>query len=182
MVSVLIFYTNQCDKRKCTSIRIKESQQKLPFKLIWSEQQSKIRRNSIVLTPNSSTYLSYKDRDLVEKVGITILDCSWKQGDKYLKEWTFPNGRILPPLIAANPVNYGKWQTLTSLEALAASFFIVGLEDECFSLLNLYNWGRTFFEINKELLEQYKKISSKDEIIEVYNEFIYRNTKKSTEL
>ena len=181
MVSVLIYYTNQCDKRKCTSVRIKESQQKLPFKLVWSEHRSRIRKNSIVLTPNSSTYLSHNDRELVEKVGLTILDCSWKQGDKYLKEWTFANGRILPPLIAGNPVNYGKWQTLTSLEALASSFFIIGLREECFSLLELYNWGKTFFDINKKLLEQYKVITTKDEIIEVYKEFIYRNSKKTKE-
>ena len=179
MTSVLIYYTNQCDKKKCTSIRIKESQQKLPFKLIWSEQYSRIRKNSIVLTPNSSTYLTHQDKELIEKVGITILDCSWKSGDKYLKEWTFPNGRILPPLIAGNPVNYGKWQTLTSLEALAASFYIVGLEEECFALLNLYNWGYTFLDLNQELLDQYKTCTTKDEINKVYNEFIEHHTKSA---
>lgn len=177
MISVLIYYTNQCDKKKCTSIRIRDSQQKLPFKLIWSEQYSRIRKNSIVLTPNSSTYLTHADKELIEKVGITILDCSWKAGDKYLKDWIFPNGRILPPLIAGNPVNYGKWQTLTSLEALAASFYIVGLEDECSALLNLYNWGFTFLDLNQELLDQYKSVSTKEEIMNVYNRFITQHTK-----
>lgn len=177
MTSVLIYYTNQCDKKKCTSIRIKESQQKLPFKLIWSEKYSRIRKNSIVLTPNSSIYLTQADKELVEKVGITILDCSWKAGDKYLKNWTFPNGRILPPLIAGNPVNYGKWQTLTSLEALASSFYIVGLEDECSALLTLYNWGSTFLDLNQELLDQYKTVSTKEDIMQVYNQFIAQHTK-----
>ncbi len=179
MVSVLIYYTNQCDKKKCTSIKIKESENKLPFRLFWSLNQKSIRKNSLVLTPNSSTYLTWNDREIVEKIGITVLDCSWKQGDKYLKEWKFSNGRILPPLVAGNPVNYGKWQTLTSLEALAASFFIIGLEEECFSLLNLYNWGITFFDINKELLFKYKTVSTKDEIMNVYNNFISSHMKSS---
>ena len=177
MTSVLIYYTNQCDKKKCTSIKIKESENKLPFKLFWSLNQRSIRKTSIVLTPNSSTYLTFKDREIIEKFGITILDCSWKQGDKYLKEWTFPNGRILPPLVAGNPVNYGKWYTLTSLEALASSFYIVGLEKECFSLLNLYNWGMTFYDINKELLDSYKTISTKEEIIGMYENFITQHSK-----
>lgn len=181
MTSVLIYYTNQCDKKKCTSIKIRESTNKLPFTLVWSENQRAIRRQSIVLTPNSTVYLLPSDRDLVEKVGITILDCSWKQGGKYLKEWTFGNGRILPPLIAGNPVNYGKWHTLTSLEALAASFFIVGLEKECFALLELYNWGMTFFEINKELLDKYKTVATRDEIIAIYNEFVTSHKKNQNE-
>ena len=181
MVSVFIYYANQCDKKKCTSIRIKDSQQKLPFKLFWTDHSSRIRRNSIVLTPNSSIYLSQEDRELIEKVGITLLDCSWKQGDKYLKEWRFQNGRILPPLLASNPVNYGKWHTLTSLEALAASFYLVGLEDQSFALLDLYNWGTTFFDLNKELLEKYKAVSKKDEITTIYNEYITNHIKNQNE-
>lgn len=177
MASVLIYYTNQCDKKKCTSIKIKESEAKLPFKLVWSENKRSIRKNSIVLTPNSDIYLTFADRELVEKVGITILDCSWKQGDKYIRDWKFPNGRILPPLIAANPVNYGKWHTLTSLEALAASFYLVDLGKECLALLNLYNWGSTFLDINQELLDQYKVCSTNDEIVKVYNQFIEQHTK-----
>lgn len=156
---------------------MRDSERKLPFKLLWSENQKSIRKQSIVLTPNSSTYLTHNDRVLVEKVGITILDCSWKQGDKYLKDWSFPNGRILPPLIAGNPVNYGKWHTLTSLEALASSFYIVGLRTECFALLDLYNWGRTFYDINKELLEKYDQITAKEEIVATYNDFIAMHSK-----
>ena len=178
MTSVLIFYTNQCDKKKCTSIKIRDAEKKLPFKLIWSENQRAIRKTSIVLTPNSSIYLSSSDRPIIDKLGITILDCSWKQGDKYLKDWSFPNGRILPPLLAGNPVNYGKWQTLTSLEALAASFYLVGLDDQCFALLDLYNWGRTFFDINQELLDSYKLALTKEQIMGVYEDFIKNHTKE----
>ena len=180
MVSVLIYYTNQCDKKKCTSIKIRDSMEKLNFKLVWSERPSKIRKNSIVLTPNSNTYLTSQDRDLIDKLGITILDCSWKQGDKYLKDWAFQNGRLLPPLVAGNPVNYGKWHTLTSLEALAASFYLVDLENECNSLLSLYNWGKTFYDLNKELLHNYRKCSSKVEILSVYETFITNHSKESS--
>ena len=123
--------------------------------------------------------MTAQDRELVEKLGITILDCSWKQGDKYLKEWTFPNGRLLPPLVAGNPVNYGKWHTLTSLEALAASFYIVGLDNECNSLLTLYNWGQTFFELNNELLHKYKQCTTKTDIVNVYETFLDEHSKNS---
>jgi pre-rRNA-processing protein TSR3 len=175
MVSVFIFYADQCDKRKCTSIKIKDSSHKLPFKLGWSEDPKFIRKKSIVLTPKATQFVSTNDLDLIQKHGITILDCSWKQGDKYL-DWSFSNARVLPPLVAGNPVNYGKWNTLTSLEALAASFFLVGLESEALSLVNLYNWGETFLDLNRELLENYKTHHLKDEILEIYNKYIKKHS------
>ena len=171
MSSVAIFYANQCDKKKCTSIKIKNNLEKLNFHLFWTENSKNIRKNSIVLTPNSKKYLLPKDLGLFDKAGITLLDCSWKQGEEYLS-WIFKNARRLPPLLAGNPVNYGKWEKLTSLEALAASFFLLRQENYCFELLNLYNWGNTFFTLNKKLLDRYIDCTSNLEINRVYNEFL----------
>lgn len=172
MITVAIFYTNQCDSKKCTSVKINNFKDKLSFKTLWLLKQRSIRKNSIVLTPNSDSYLMYSDNKLVERVGITLLDCSWNEGDKYLKEWKFQNGRILPPLLAGNPVNYGKWSKLTSLEALASAFYILGYENYFKELLDLYNWGKSFYDLNIGLLSQYKACKNKDDINIAYQSYL----------
>ena len=60
-------------------------------------------------------------------------------------------GRKLPPLIAVNPVNYGKWEKLSSVEALAAALFILNYEDHAKLLLSKFTWGSEFFKINYEI-------------------------------
>lgn len=168
---MLIYYADQCDKKKCTSIKINDSKDKLSFKVIWTQKSNAIRQNSIVLTPNTSTFLTKSDKTIVDRFGITILDCSWKQGQKYLNDWSFLNGRKLPPLIAGNPVNYGKWEKLTSLEALASSFYIIGLDSLSNELLGLYNWGKTFLDLNQELLNVYRECSTQEDVVNAYNSF-----------
>ncbi len=50
--------------------------------------------------------------------------------------------------MAANPVNYGKWEKLTSAEAIAATLYITKFYDYANLILSKFSWGNEFFKIN----------------------------------
>jgi len=80
--------------------------------------------------------------------GKSVIDCSWKKLLK-LSEIGPGNYRKLPSLIAANPVNYGKWEKLSSVEALAAALYITEFNDLGDLILSKFSWGIQFKDLNK---------------------------------
>ena len=58
-------------------------------------------------------------------------------------------------------------------EALAASAFIIGKEEMCFDLLAKFNWGHTFLELNENLLKDYQKAKSEDDIHSIIIDYGY---------
>lgn len=170
-INVAIYYANQCNKRKCTSVHLLKYKEKLPFKLHWLNKPTQIRNNSIVLTPNTSEVLLTTDVSRLITKGITLLDCSWNRGQLYLEKWRFPYGKKLPPLLAGNPVNYGKWYKLSSVEALAASLILMHKSEEAHDILDLFSWGKSFYELNQQLLEAYGKAKDQNAINEIFHEF-----------
>jgi pre-rRNA-processing protein TSR3 len=136
---------NQCDPKKCTALKLKK------FQLVKIIHKIKgPLHNSIILNPFTQKELELEDREIVMKYGLIVIDCSWKNF-LGIKEVTSDLCRKLPPLIAVNPVNYGKWEKLSSVEALAAALYILNYEDYAHILLSKFPWGSEFFKINNEI-------------------------------
>ena len=133
----------ECDPKKCTASKLKRLNL---IKIIKKIQGS--LKNAIILNPFARKELSNLDRKVILRFGLIVIDCSWKN-ILNLKELEFQTSRKLPPLIAANPTNYGKWEKLSSAEALAAALFITEFVDHASLILSKFSWGNQFKELNK---------------------------------
>ena len=96
----------------------------------------KIGSKGLVLDPFAEKTLLPKDRSLVS--AIVGIDCSWNLADHAFSQKFNGIKRKLPPLLAGNPVNYSK--------------------------LNKFKWGHTFYELNQNLLNDYSKAESEEQI------------------
>ena len=80
----------------------------------------------------------------------------------------FPGAsRKLPPLMAANPVNYARIGKLSTAEALSAALHIMGFRLQAKELLSPFGWGETFYDLNMELLTRYARVNSEAGIVKV---------------
>ena len=87
--------------------------------------------------------------------------------------------RLLPYLVATNPINYGKPWKLSCVEAYAAALCIVGMRELAEVLLSKFKWGNSFFSMNAKLLEAYSACSNSEEVIALQKKFM--ETKKDPE-
>lgn len=113
--------------------------------------------HGIILSPLSEIFVSAADRELIESAGIAGVNCSWNRVDEipWVRLRRCGQHRVLPHLIAANAVNYGRPSKLNTAEAIAATLLIAGLASEAEIILNAFNWGQEFKRINEEAFTEY---------------------------
>ena len=158
-LQVLMFY--QDDPKKCTAAKM--------VKFGIAKNIKKIGNKGLVLDPFSEKTLLPKDKSLINS--IVGIDCSWTLAVQAFSTKFSGIKRKLPPLLAGNPVNYSKLNKLTTAEALSASLFILGFRDESLAILDKFKWGHTFYELNQNLLEEYSKLESEDQIAVILKEY-----------
>jgi pre-rRNA-processing protein TSR3 len=54
---------------------------------------------------------------------------------------------------------------------MAASLFVLGFKQDALNLLDKFKWGHTFYELNQNLLEEYSKIESEDDVNEILQNY-----------
>ncbi|KAJ3490652.1 hypothetical protein NLG97_g5738 [Lecanicillium saksenae] len=114
------------------------------------------RHNGVIITPNGKQVVAPDDRELMDQYGAAVVECSWARTQEV--QWNKVGGkceRLLPYLVAANTVNYGKPWRLNCVEALAAAFFICGHPEWAEQILEPFSYGPSFLEINDTLLKKY---------------------------
>ena len=156
----------QCDPKRCTGARLARRGVFRPMPL-------KQPFRGIVLSPNGTVSVSPADRQIVEEMGLSVIDCSWARlAEIPFKQMRSGHHRLLPFLVAANQVNYGKPSKLSCAEAAAATLYICGFVDAAKAVLDEFGWGREFIKLNKELLELYRTSADADEVVKRQNEWL----------
>lgn len=151
-LQVLMFY--QDDPKKCTAAKI--------VKFGLAQNIKKISNTGLVLDPFSDKTLLPSSKSSV--TSIVGIDCSWNLANQAFSKKFNGITRKLPPLLAGNPVNYAKLNKLTTVEALSASLFILGFKSQSLSLLDKFKWGHTFYDLNKNLLDEYSKLENEEQV------------------
>ncbi|AKA48404.1 ribosome biogenesis protein [uncultured archaeon] len=127
-------------------------------------------KSSLMLTPFADRYLLRDDVKLYRRKGICIIEGSWNRIDS-VKDIRGQEERLLPVLVPANPVNYGKPGKLSSSEAVSSALFIMGLVDEASEIMSKFKWGPTFLEMNLNLLNDYSECRTQKDVEEVQDSY-----------
>jgi pre-rRNA-processing protein TSR3 len=167
VVRIVVYHARQCDPRKCSALKLKRfGLVELVFKV------ELLPRGALVLNALAERAFSPTDKPRMERFGLAALDYSWEQGfQRPLPPRVV--SRCLPFLVAANPVNYGTPTKLSTVEALAAALYIVGLKADAEKLLRLFKWGPELIRLNYERLEAYLKAEDSSEILEMQEGFMH---------
>ncbi|HYC26533.1 MAG TPA: DUF367 family protein [Nitrososphaerales archaeon] len=123
---------------------------------------------TIVLNPFAHRMLSPPDRGAK---AVLVVDCSWNQAKEVFFRKVGGKHRRLPVLLAANPTNYSRAGMLSSVEAVAATMYVLGEVEEAKSYLSIYKWGQTFLDLNAEPLESYRKARTEGKVLAAEREY-----------
>jgi pre-rRNA-processing protein TSR3 len=157
---------SQCDPKRCTGAR-------LARRGIFKSMPLKQPFRGLVLSPNGTECVSPLDVTILEEHGLSVIDCSWARLSEIpFQQMRAGHHRLLPFLVAANTVNYGKPSKLSCAEAAAATLYICGKIQAAKAILNEFGWGNEFIKLNEELLELYRTAHDAGDVIKRQNEWL----------
>lgn len=164
-----------CDPKRCSGKRL--------MKLgLMRELHLGQRHAGVIITPNGKVVVSPADTPLLAQHGAAVVECSWARTKEV--QWNKVGGkceRLLPYLVAANSVNYGKPWRLNCVEALAAAFYICGQPGWAKDILAPFSYGEAFLEINSGLLKRYAACEDADGVKKAEAEWMERLEREYTE-
>jgi pre-rRNA-processing protein TSR3 len=105
--------------------------------------------------------------------GLAVVDCSWAMLEAV--PWArLPRGneRLLPFLVAANTVNYGRPYKLNCAEALAAGLWICGFPQDARWVMARFSYGAEFLRLNQDLLDAYAACSDGPAVVAAQERFL----------
>jgi pre-rRNA-processing protein TSR3 len=156
----------QCDPKRCTGAR-------LARKGIFQRMPLKQQFRGIVLSPEAKVAISPADTTIVEQSGVSLIDCSWARLQEIpFKQMQSGHHRLLPFMVAANTVNYGRPFKLTCAEACAATLYICGKPEAARMVLQDFSWGEEFFHLNQQVLDLYAACETAEEVVARQNEWL----------
>ncbi|KAJ9589502.1 hypothetical protein L9F63_017287 [Diploptera punctata] len=164
---VAMWDVGQCDPKKCSGRKLSR------HGLIKTLRLGQ-RFGGVVLTPIGEKCVSPNDKEIIAEHGLAVVDCSWAKIDETpFSRMKSPHNRLLPFLIAANPVNYGRPCQLSCVEALAAALIITGFQEEAELYLSKFKWGKSFYALNKELLDAYAACGGDSvAVVQIQNKYL----------
>lgn len=175
-VQLAMWDFGQCDAKRCTGRKLSR------FGLL-KELRVNNGFGGIALSPVGSQCVSKEDSGLIKRKGLAVVDCSWARLDDVpFTKLRCAAPRLLPWLVAANPVNYGKPCELSCVEALSAALIICGEEETGNLLLSKFKWGHAFLSLNREILKAYSQCESSADIISVQNSWMAQQKQLATQV
>lgn len=168
----------QCDPKRCSGRKLHRLHLLSLFKL-------NQRFSGVILTPTGTQVISPADFPVVMDGGLAVIDCSWAAlEDVPWHRLPHQHDRLLPFLVAANPVNYGRPYKLNCVEALIAGLLIAAgvdksedssevtnvrtrLRKDAQTLVDKFSYGEEFLKLNSEYLEAYCKCSDSSQVLQV---------------
>ena len=164
----------QCDPKRCTGAR-------LARRGVLDRMPLKQPFRGIVLSPEGKTAVSPADIEILEKSGLSLIDCSWARLQEIpFRQMQAGHHRLLPFLVAANTVNYGRPGKLSCAEAAAATLYICGKQDAARMVLQEFSWGEEFLKLNRQVLDLYASCKDAEEVVLKQNEWLKQAQTRTT--
>ncbi|KAF5314756.1 hypothetical protein D9611_007251 [Ephemerocybe angulata] len=141
---------DHCDPKRCSG-------KKMARQGLIKDLKVGSRFKGIVVSPKGKQVISPSDKEIILSGGLAVVECSWARLDEVpFNKIASPHERLLPYLIATNPVNYGKPWRLNCVEALAAAFYLTGFDSYAERLLSGFGWGGSFWKVNAGFIKRYR--------------------------
>ena len=167
----VIYEFGECDPKRCSGHRM------VKYKKIESIPLKR-HFNGIILSPDGQQPISPADREHIHRFGIGLIDCSWNKVEQFdFSRLPRRHNRLLPWLVAANTINYGRPWRLNCVEALAAALYIIGEKEEALSVFEGFSYGEEFVRLNEEVLGLYAQCKDSKDIVRAQNEYLAKYQK-----